>query len=105
VTSEGKVSIFPFKGTPARAPLTGVIVDAKRQVLYGTTAQAKIDHGDVFRVDAHGRGRVLYTFCQQPACADGVYPGGLVEDQSGNLFGATQGGGALGEGVVFEIIP
>jgi hypothetical protein len=34
--------------------------------------------------------KVLYSFCSQPNCADGVYPiSGLLMDSAGNLYGAN----------------
>jgi len=33
--------------------------------------------------------KVLYNFCSQPRCADGRYPGGLLLDTSGNIFGTA----------------
>jgi uncharacterized repeat protein (TIGR03803 family) len=105
LTSNGKVGIYPFDGKNGDGPFSGVILDAKRQVLYGTTSQANNDSGDVFQITAHGKETVLYTFCHQSGCTDGSFPGGLVEDESGNLYGATQVGGAYDLGVVFEITP
>ena len=54
--------------------------------------------------------KVLYTFT---GGADGGSPyGGLVRDTAGNLYGTTQGGGAVGStcrqgtcGVVFKLTP
>jgi len=38
---------------------------------------------------------VLYNFCSQPNCADGEYPSSpLVQDNDGNLYGATLLGGS-----------
>src|SRR5271169_4477749 len=49
---------------------------------------------------------VLYTFCNLPSCADGVYPdSNLVLDAHGNLYGETVSGGANGAGTVFELTP
>jgi uncharacterized repeat protein (TIGR03803 family) len=49
---------------------------------------------------------VLYSFCAQSHCADGVSPyAGLVFDQKGNLSGTTYDGGAYGYGDVFELSP
>src|SRR3984957_2499000 len=46
---------------------------------------------------------VLYSFKGNP---DGYGPlGGLISDQSGNLFGVTMQGGANGLGTVFELSP
>jgi len=49
---------------------------------------------------------VVYAFCQQSQtnCADGSTPeGGLLADQSGNLYGTTYYGGANDYGTVFEV--
>ncbi len=46
---------------------------------------------------------VLWSFDHQP---DGVGPqAGLTMDTTGNLYGTTLGGGAHGEGAVFELTP
>ena len=50
----------------------------------------------------------LYSFCAEGGtkCTDGAYPQmGLVMDKSGNLYGTTGGGGAYGQGTVFELSP
>jgi uncharacterized repeat protein (TIGR03803 family) len=63
----------------------------------GSTMVFKFDHGVLDNV---------HTFCQSPPCLDGKYVyGPLLLDSSGNVFGVTGGGGAYGQGVVFEISP
>ncbi len=49
----------------------------------------------------------LYSFCSSGgACSDGEFPvGQLVIDSSGNLYGATQQGGALGYGSIYKLSP
>ena len=53
--------------------------------------------------------KVLYNFAPLfPYCPDGQKPnGGMVFDQSGNLYGATALGGTecVGAGTVFELTP
>jgi len=52
---------------------------------------------------------VLYNFCSVANCADGNQPEGSVVylgskfGRSGNLYGTTEYGGAIGNGTVFEI--
>ena len=47
----------------------------------------------------------LYTFCSAPDCLDGRSPNsGVVFDNSGNLYGTANAGGA-GFGVVFSLTP
>jgi uncharacterized repeat protein (TIGR03803 family) len=63
---------------------------------------------------AGGSQTVLYSFCSLNNCADGYDPlAGLIEDNSGNLYGTTQFGGgtscvdgsANGCGTVFKLAP
>jgi uncharacterized repeat protein (TIGR03803 family) len=47
----------------------------------------------------------LYSFCQQPSCADGQYGvGALAIDAESNLFGTTSAGGNM-FGVAFRLVP
>ena len=50
---------------------------------------------------------VLYSFCAQAGCTDGVYPeGGVIRDAAGDLYGTTMNGGtSFSMGTVFELRP
>jgi uncharacterized repeat protein (TIGR03803 family) len=55
---------------------------------------------------------VLYNFCSQPHCSDGLYPNSrLTSDGVGDFYGTTyeggltSGGAGLGYGTVFELSP
>jgi hypothetical protein len=54
---------------------------------------------------------VLYSFCEQALCADGISPrGGVIRNASGKLYGTTDLAGAhctLSQecGTVFELQP
>jgi len=82
-------------------PTAGVIRDSAGN-LYGTTpVGGGADAGVVYKVDTTGHGKVLYSFT---GGQDGAFPtGGVVADSSGNLYGATNSGGASGAGVVFKL--
>jgi uncharacterized repeat protein (TIGR03803 family) len=82
----------------------GVVLDQKGN-LYGTSDLGGASNcGVVFKVTPEGKETVLYNFCTQDHCYDGLFPvAGLVFDQEGNLYGTTDEGGAYGGGVVFKI--
>jgi uncharacterized repeat protein (TIGR03803 family) len=76
--------------------------------LYGTANRGgTYGWGTVFQLVPSGSGWVentLYDFTGQGS--DGCNPGGgLIFDQSGNLYGATPWCGAYGYGMVFELSP
>jgi uncharacterized repeat protein (TIGR03803 family) len=84
-------------------PWGGVIFDNNGN-LYGTTKLGGIKGaGTVYELAANGKGayqeRVVFNFDGE----DGADPkAGLVMDSSGYLYGTTYGGGANGEGAVFQ---
>ncbi len=72
---------------------------------YGTTSYGGDESGFsgsgvVFKIDAFGQEKVLYTF---KGGNDGQYPNGVIRDAQGNLYATTTGGGAFGAGVVFKL--
>jgi uncharacterized repeat protein (TIGR03803 family) len=84
---------------------SGLVIDAAGD-LYGTAGAGHAGGGLVFRLGAGGHYVVLHDFCSEANCADGSAPyGPLILDRSGNLYGVTGGGGANGEGTVFELTP
>ena len=95
------------------APSGGLIFDSDGN-LFGTTrdggANAGGFSGTVFEIAKIPGGyastpTVLVSFCSLANCADGAAPqAALITDAKSNLFGTTTGGGANGNGTVFEII-
>jgi uncharacterized repeat protein (TIGR03803 family) len=79
--------------------------------LYGSTIFGGANgDGAVFaltRKKGQWQEKVIYSFCPQSGCADGMWPSyGLIADASGNLYGTTSaGGGSAGEGVTFKLAP
>jgi uncharacterized repeat protein (TIGR03803 family) len=93
------------------SPQAALIEDAAGN-LYGTATGGDGAYGDggtIFRLRRGSKGfeyRAIYSFCSQPDCTDGELPeGGLVIDETGNLYGTTFFGGAQGQGEVFELSP
>ena len=65
------------------------------------TCYPPIGCGVVFKLAPDGNYKVLHAF---QGGDDGISPvGDLVQDNSGNLYGVTQYGGAHGNGVVFRV--
>jgi uncharacterized repeat protein (TIGR03803 family) len=79
--------------------------------LYGTTVEGGFnDLGVVFKLTPNGGGswteRVLYGFCSLTKCRDGAeLYAGVIFDPEGNLYGTTDGGGTVGDGVAFRLKP
>lgn len=91
-----------FTGNPDGAfPFAGLIRNSANNA-YGTTSEGGTSNmGVVFELTVSGE-KVLHSFTGPPA--DGAFPyAGLVQDPSGNLYGATSAGGASNSGVVFEL--
>jgi uncharacterized repeat protein (TIGR03803 family) len=96
--------LYSFTGTDGSIPYPALIFDAKGN-LYGTTIVGGTSGaGTVFElVSSKGKWteKVLYSFNGQ----DGAEPfASLIFDAKGNLYGTTAGGGASGDGAVFELI-
>jgi uncharacterized repeat protein (TIGR03803 family) len=79
----------------------GLIGDAAGS-LYGITQLGgNFSFGTVFKLDGTGKETVLYRFT---GGSSGDQPvGGVILDNAGNLYGATQGGGTSFAGTVFKL--
>jgi len=101
-----KHKLYWFNGQDGSSPMSGVLVDSKNAKLYGTTfAGGQFQGGVVFQIVSPAQEDVLYSFCSEANCDDGAGPtSGVIEDQTGNLYGTTKSGGQLNLGVVYEII-
>jgi uncharacterized repeat protein (TIGR03803 family) len=100
--------LYSFAGHGDGAtPVAGLAIDAAGN-LYGTTsAGGSSGNGTVFKLSPQQSGSwtesVLYSF---GIGTDGAIPvGGVTLDASGNLYGTTSAGGAVGLGTVFQLRP
>jgi uncharacterized repeat protein (TIGR03803 family) len=98
---------FNNNGADGTDPVSNLIVDASGN-LYGMTGGGgAYGSGTVFELTLSANGwteSVLHSF----QGTDGGSPGrngGLVFDGAGNLYGLANGGGAYGDGTVFELTP
>ncbi len=100
--------IYRFNPLPdGYAPDSGVTLDSAGN-LYGTTYYGgTYGPGVVYELSPSGSGwteKLLHEFGRTGD--DGGNPvAGLIFDASGNLYGATSGGGSGGGGTVFELTP
>jgi uncharacterized repeat protein (TIGR03803 family) len=113
LTPTGKETVlhqFTDAGGDGAFPLSGLVAD-KAGHLFGVTAYGGIPGscngqgcGTIFEMVHSASGwteRILYSFT---GTGDGENPnGGLILDQTGNLYGTTWQGGAGTGGTVFEL--
>jgi len=99
---------FCSKTPCTKGTFPGGVIPRKNGTLYGTTYAGGnfscdiTGCGTVFKINRDGDLTLLHAF----GGADGYYPNaGLVLDESGNIYGTTQWGGAYGRGAVFKVTP
>jgi uncharacterized repeat protein (TIGR03803 family) len=98
-------------GDDGANPYTGLIEVSG--ILYGTTFNGgPNDGGTVYKFDpTTGMETVVYSFCSQTNCTDGLHPFANLLNIAGKLYGTTTQGGAscgaypTGCGTVFMIDP
>jgi len=103
--SNGTFSVlYSFAGSGG--PASSLIMDSAGN-LYGTTVgDGAYGEGNVFKLTPSGGGWTYSDLYEFTGGSDGGNPfGSLVLDANGNLLGTTEGGGANGDGVIFEITP
>jgi uncharacterized repeat protein (TIGR03803 family) len=99
--------LYPFTGgNDGGNPYSSIIFD-KAGKLYGTTYVGGAHrNGTVFQLRSSGSVWTENTLYAFQGSSDGGSPfGGVVFDNSGNLYGATSGGGPGSGGTVYELMP
>jgi uncharacterized repeat protein (TIGR03803 family) len=108
VAPDGRVrELYAFNYRVLVRPMGRLALDRHRGILYGSNYDSSNGCGSAWRLAPAHRFSYLYHFKCAP---DGAHPvSGLVRDASGNLYGATGGGGNVtqqcpdGCGTVFKI--
>ena len=116
ITPSGKLTtLYSFclqMGCPDGAgPTTGLVLGTHGN-FYGTTDLGGAGQGgNVFEISPSGSLKIVYNFCTESACADGVNPrAALIQASDGYFYGTTYSGGAidgtpLGFGTIFKMTP
>jgi uncharacterized repeat protein (TIGR03803 family) len=91
-------------GTDGAQPMGGLIADSAGN-LYGATGGSDASPGGtVYEISPAGGGWTFNLIYDLPG--EGLGPvANLVRDGAGNLYGASWGNGAFGQGVVFKLTP
>jgi len=98
--------LYSFTGKlDGSTPYSGVIFDQAGN-LYGTNTTGLGAYGRVYQLTPSGSGWIEHTLYGFTGGNDGAYPvGGVISDQSGNLYGTTNSTAYGGGGTVFELKP
>ncbi|MEO7724227.1 MAG: choice-of-anchor tandem repeat GloVer-containing protein [Chthoniobacterales bacterium] len=99
--------LYSFQpGNDGNSSISNLVADAAGN-LYGTTSEGGLGSGTIFKLaprpDGSWSESVVHSFAGSP---DGAFPyAGMVEDGTGNFFGATVHGGDDGEGAIYKFVP
>jgi uncharacterized repeat protein (TIGR03803 family) len=94
-------TLASFNGGNGANPDGGVIMDAAGN-FYGTTSEGGASgDGTVFEL-VHGSSTITMLSYFKSGNDEDPF-GGVIMDGAGNLYGATSGGGASGNGIVFKL--
>jgi uncharacterized repeat protein (TIGR03803 family) len=109
--AKGKETVLhTFKGKADGSIPLGLIQDSAGN-LYGIatyggdlTCYVPYGCGTIFKIDAHGKFSVLFTFTSANTLNPG-YTGHLVRDSKGNLYGVKKYDGSNADGLLFKLDP
>jgi uncharacterized repeat protein (TIGR03803 family) len=96
-------TLASFDGSNGADPETGLVMDPSGN-LYGTTVDGGVFNSNDGTIFELAKGSSTITTLASFNGSNGANPNTvLVMDQSGNLYGVTNAGGAHGDGSVFEL--
>jgi len=97
-------TLVSFNDTDGKYPTAGLISDAAGDLFGTTDLGGTSNDGTVFELVKNGDGSYTLNTLVNFSGTDGANPqAALIADAAGNLFSTTWGGGANGDGTVFEI--
>ena len=105
-TSPTTLATFSADGSEGADPLGTLIIDAAGNLIGTTYERGPGGDGTVFEIanTANGYASTPITLVSFNGTGNGAFPyADLIADAAGDLFGTTSGGGADGDGTVFEI--
>jgi uncharacterized repeat protein (TIGR03803 family) len=101
-SSYGVARVFGFSGTVGSGE-SASFLEVKKKLYTVTVGGGAYSVGNIIRLTPRFRESDLYDFGGSQA--DGKYPDGpLVADPSGALYGTTNSGGQLSNGIVFKFV-
>jgi len=97
-----ETALYSFSGgVSGGSPSAAVFRNASGNVFGTTFSGGTAGGGVVFKLDAAGQERTLYSF---PSAAGGSNPhGSLIGDSAGNFYGTAYAGGTANAGVVYKL--
>jgi uncharacterized repeat protein (TIGR03803 family) len=104
--AQEEMVLHSFNGKNGSTPYAGLIFDAAGNLYGSTFSGGAYGDGTVFELTPETGGGWTETVLHSFNGNDGSAPyAGLIFDAAGNLYGTTYGGGAYGDGTVFELTP
>lgn len=99
------VVLASFNDSDGAHPSSGLIIDANGDLFGTTNSGGAFEDGTVFEIanTTTGYASTPTTLVNFDVDNGGFPESSLIADANGNLFGTTVGGGAFGDGTVFEI--
>ena len=103
VCAQAQNLTFIARFTGGQGSSTGV-VQATDGNFYGAAGGGTYGAGQIFRMSPSGELTTIYSFCSQPLCADGAYPGPApILGTDGALYGVTDGGYSNPGGTLYRV--